>query len=71
MGSGPAAIEAAFTARLYTNDVVIVSEKPTADWSKLSWTGGLLHSVGGSWQEELEETESLLQRWSDDLRNRL
>lgn len=78
LGGGPAAIEAALTAKRYTNDITIISEKPVGDWSKLGISNIILEQIGLGlhkkapkgwldWQQVKEQAIERLTRWSEDM----
>lgn len=73
IGGGPAAIEAAKAAQLYSNNIKIISNKQIGDWSKLGWSAGIIEQCHENltWKEILNKTEQKLENWSEDIKDYL
>src|SRR5690625_3714302 len=69
IGGGPAAIEAALTARLFVEDVTIISNHRIGDWRKLGISSGLLEYYDDSliWEVALNDVKSKLDKWSNNM----
>lgn len=70
VGGGPVAIEAALTAKLFTEDVTIISKQKPGDWKKLGYSSGLLEYNNNrrSWGDILNDVNRKLDQWSDNIR---
>lgn len=71
IGGGPAAIEAALTAKLFAEDVTIISNHHIGDWRKLGLSGGLLEYYDDDslmWEDALIEVKSKLVKWSSNMK---
>lgn len=73
IGGGPAAIEAAKTAQLYSNNIVVISKRTGGDWSKLGWSGGIIELSNKQlkWTDVLNETNRKLENWSKNIKEYL
>ncbi len=73
IGGGPAAIEAAKAAQLYSNNIKIISNKQIGDWNKLGWSAGIIELCHENlkWKELLNKTEQKLENWSDNIKDYL
>ena len=71
IGGGPAAIEAAKTAQLYSNNIKVISDKPIGNWSKLGWSAGIIELCNEQlkWKDILNKTEQKLENWSDNIKD--
>src|SRR5690625_4676628 len=69
IGGGPAAIEAALTARLFVEDVTIISNHRIGDWRKLGISSGLLEYYDDSliWEDALHDIKGKLDKWSNNM----
>ena len=70
IGGGPATIEAALTARLFVEDVTIISNHRIGDWGKLGISSGLLECFDDSliWEVALNDVKSKLDKWSSNMK---
>ena len=66
IGGGPAAIEAAKTAQIYSDHITVISNKQSGDWSKLGWSAGIIELSNAqlSWKDILNQTRQKLEDWS-------
>ena len=69
IGGGPAAIEAAKTAQLYSDNIKMISNKPSGDWGKLGWSNGLIEQCHErlTWKSILDKTNQKLESWSKNI----
>ena len=69
IGGGPAAIEAAKAAQLYSDTIKVISNSPSGDWSKLGWSNGIieLSREQFAWKTILEKTNQKLKNWSKNI----
>ena len=69
IGGGPAALEAAKTAQLYSDNIKMISNKPSGDWGKLGWSNGLIEQCHErlTWKSILDRTNQKLAKWSKNI----
>ena len=69
IGGGPAALEAAKTAQLYSDNIKMISNKPSGDWGKLGWSNGLIEQCHErlTWKSILDKTNQKLEKWSKNI----
>lgn len=67
IGAGPAGVEAAKAARLYSHEVTIISKGEIGDWSKLGWSAGIIEAMDQThiWSELLVRAKRKLIEWSN------
>ena len=71
IGGGPAAIEAAKTALLYSDNIKVISNSQIGNWSKLGWSAGIIELCHEQleWKDLLHKTEQKLEVWSNNIKN--
>ena len=69
IGGGPAALEAAKTAQLYSDNIKIISNRTSGDWGKLGWSNGIIEQCREqlTWIDILHKTNQKLEKWSNNI----
>lgn len=73
IGGGPSAIEAAITAKLYTDNVTIISKNKIGDWNKLGYSHGFLENYTKypNWNDLMKGVKTKLEIWSSQIHHEL
>lgn len=71
IGGGPAAVEAAKTVLLYSDNIKVISNSQIGNWSKLGWSAGIIELCHEQleWKDLLHKTEQKLEVWANNIEN--
>ncbi|UHA71785.1 FAD-dependent oxidoreductase [Paenibacillus sp. 481] len=70
IGGGPAAVQAALTASMFSSDVTIISQHVIGDWAKLGVSGIIIDEINKplpNWDRTVSDLDAKLHHWTNSM----